>query len=188
MSAATTMQGLTCSGITSSASAMYLTNSGSLKSMGFTSTGDFTSTGKNCVWGFLNSGSIGQYNATITFMSNTNGVTLTTGTTAWAAVSDERLKDITGTFDTAIQDIGKIQPVKFTWKHHPENGAQVRVIAQYVVDVVPEAMSTITYATDGNKCLGVRYTELIPIMIAGIQELTQLNAQLTARITILEAK
>ena len=63
---------------------------------------------------------------------------------------------------------------------------QVGVTAQSVVGVADEAISTSTYATDGNQYLGVRYTELIPIMIAGIQELTQLNAQLTARITALE--
>ena len=44
------------------------------------------------------------------------------------------------------------------------------VIAQSVVDVVPEAVSNKTNITDGNEYLGVRYTELIPIMIAGLQE------------------
>ena len=60
-----------------------------------------STTGKNCIWGYLNS-SIGQYNATVDFMSNSAGVTLTSGATAWTAASDEPLKDITGTFDTAL--------------------------------------------------------------------------------------
>ena len=188
VSAATTMQGLTCSSITSSASTMYLTNSGSLKNMGFTSSGDFTSTGKNVVWGYLNSGSIGQYNATITFMSNSNGVTLTTGATAWAAASDERLKDVTGTYDNALLDISKIKPIKFTWKQHAENGPQVGVIAQSVVGVVDEAISTIAYPTDQNEYLSVKYTELIPISIAAIQELgIKLQAAMD-RITALETQ
>ena len=156
--------------------------------MGFTSTGDFTSTGKNCVWGYLNSGSIGQYNATITFMSNSNGVTLTTGTTAWAAASDERLKDVTGKYDNALLDISKIKPVKFTWKQHPENGPQVGVIAQSVVGVVDEAISTITYPTDQNEYLSVKCTELIPISITAIQELgIKLQAAMD-RITALETQ
>ena len=117
-------------------------------------------------------------------MAVSGGATLAAGATAWSAVSDERLKDIPGTYDNALHDISKIKPIKFTWKQHPENGPQVGVIAQSVSDVVPEAISTMTYPTDGNEYLGVRYTELIPIMIAGIQELTQLNAQLTARIAI----
>ena len=124
------------------------------------------------VWIKLGGGGVGN-NGTCVIVCNTinGGVQLTQGSTAWAAVSDERLKDITGTYDNALQDINKIKPVKFTWTQHPENGPQVGVIAQSVVDVVPEAVSTITHPTDGNEYLGVRYTELIPIMIAGLQEL-----------------
>ena len=91
-------------------------------------------------------------------MAVSGGATLIAGSTAWSAVSDERLKDITGTYDNALQDISKIKPIKFTWKQHPENGPQVGVIAQSVVDVVPEAVSNTTYITDGNEYLGVRYT------------------------------
>ena len=103
-------------------------------------------------------------------------------------MSDERLKDITGTYDNALLDISKIRPVKFIWKQHPENGHQVGVIAQSVSDVVPEAISTITYPTDNNEYLGARYTELTPISIAAIQELgIKLQAAMD-RITALETQ
>ena len=108
-------------------------------------------------------------------------MTFTAGSSSWTAASDERLKDITGTYTNALEDIGKIKPIKFTWKQHPEDGAQVGVIAQTVQAVVPEAVSTITYQTDQQEYLGVRYTELIPILIAGLQEAT-------ARIEALEAQ
>ena len=53
------------------------------------------------------------------------------------------------------------------------------------MDVVPEAVSNITYITDGDEYLGVRYTELIPIMIAGLQEakkrLEALETQLASK-------
>ena len=113
-------------------------------------------------------------------------MTFAAGSNSWTAASDERLKDITGTYDNALEDINKIKPIKFTWKQHPEDGDQVGVIAQSVVGVVPEAVSNITYTTDGNQYLGVRYTELIPISIAAIQELgSKLQAALD-RITALE--
>ena len=84
-----------------------------------------------------------------------------------------------------MQDIHKIKPIKFTWKQHPEDGPQVGVIAQSVVDVVPEAVRNITNITDGNEYLGVHYTELIPIMIAGLQEakkrIEALEKQLTSK-------
>ena len=62
------------------------------------------------------------------------------------------------------------------------------MIAQSVQAVVPEAVGTITYQTDQQEYLGVRYTELIPIMIAGIQELTANLQAATDRITNLEAQ
>ena len=88
--------------------------------MGFTSTGDFSTTGKTAVWGCFASGN--NCNGSITFMAVSGGATLAAGATAWSAVSDERLKDITGTYDNALLDISKIRPVKFTWKQHLENG------------------------------------------------------------------
>ena len=53
---------------------------------------------------------------------------------------------------------------------------------------IPEAVSNITYTTDGNEYLGVRYTELIPISIAAIQELTTKLQAAMDRITALEAQ
>ena len=47
------------------------------------------------------------------------GCQITQGATSWVAVSDERLKNITGTYDNALQDINKIKPIKFTWAQHP---------------------------------------------------------------------
>ena len=115
-------------------------------------------------------------------------MTFSAGSSSWTASSDERLKDNTGTNINALEDSNKIKPIKFTTKQHPEDGPQVGVIAQSVVDVVPEAVSNITYITDGNEYLGVRYTELTPISIAAIQELaTKLQAAID-RITVLESQ
>ena len=117
-----------------------------------------------------------------------SSMTFTAGSSSWTAASDERLKDVTGTYTNALEDLKQIKPIKFTWKQHPEDGPQVGVIAQSVQDVVPEAISNITYPTDQQEYLGVRYTELIPIMIAGIQELTANLQAATDRITTLEAQ
>jgi len=118
----------------------------------------------------------------IDVVANSAGVTLAAGATSWTAASDERLTDVTGTYDNALEDIKKIKPVKFTWKQHPEQGPQVGVIAQSVQDVVPEAVGSVHYVTDANDYLGVRYTELIPIMIAAIQEGTKRIEALEAQV------
>ena len=182
---ATTMQALTCSGITSSGNTLNVNNLGAIKSINLTSTGNVTTTGVNACWLSVYSGAVSQSNAAITLMANSNGVQLTSGATSWSAYSGERLKDVTGTYDNALEDLKQLKPIKFTWKQHPENGPQVGVIAQSVQNVVPEAMNTLTYPTDGNEYLGVRYAELIPILIAGLQEATTRIEALEAQVALL---
>jgi hypothetical protein len=100
------------------------------------------------------------------------GVKLTSGATSWVSASDARLKTVTGSYDNALADISQIQAVKFTWKHDADNKPCVGVIAQSVAAVVPEAVDRVRNSKeDETEYLGVRYTELIPLMIASIQEL-----------------
>ena len=139
---------------------------------------------------------VGPYNSVptnfyITGNNLTNGVLLSGVTaTAWSALSDARLKNVTNTYTNALADISQIQPVKFTWKSDDTNKPCVGVIAQSVEQVVPEAIESneLPNGSDTTKYLSVRYTELIPLMIASIQELNaKVDAQ-AARIAALEAK
>jgi hypothetical protein len=125
----------------------------------------------------------------VSFDSSTAGVQLGSGATSWATFSDERLKNVTGTYTNALSDIAQIRPVKFTWKKDSENKPQVGVIAQSVQAVVPEAVDSATAEMDGDtEYLQVRYTELIPLLVAAIQEQQALITALTTRITALEAQ
>ena len=119
--------------------------------------------------------------------SASGGVALSSGATAWASASDARLKNVTGTYTNALADIAQIEPVKFTWKSDVENKPQVGVLAQSVIGVVPEAVDSDVRVSkeDDTEYMSVRYTELIPLMIAAIQEL---NAKVTALEAKLEAK
>jgi hypothetical protein len=117
------------------------------------------------------------------------GVQLSSGATSWASASDERLKNVTGTYTNALADIAQLKPVKFTWKSDTENKPQVGVLAQSVEKVVPEAVDHIRVdKEDETEYLGVRYTELVPLLIASIQEQQALITSLTARIEALESK
>ena len=84
-----------------------------------------------------------------------------------------------------MEDIQKIQPVKFTWKKNPETGNCVGVTAQSVREVVPEAVGTFTDNDDGQEYLNVKCTELIPLLIASVQalnkEVEKLKAQLATK-------
>ena len=125
--------------------------------------------------GNINSATVFQ----IAYNSTSAGVQLSSGATSWGTFSDSRLKNITGTYTNALNDIAQIQAVKFTWKSDKDNKPQVGVIAQSVQNVVPESVDSTTIEMDGTEeYLTVRYTELIPLMIAAIQEL---NAKVDAQ-------
>jgi hypothetical protein len=136
----------------------------------------------------LNQGDVQVYS------SNANadisgGVRLSNGATSWSAISDMRLKTVTGTYTNALQDIAKIQAIKFTWKHDQSGTPQVGVSAQSVQLVVPEAVSTsrnIATPDDETEYLSVRYTELIPLMIASIQEQQAMIVALKAEVDALK--
>ena len=133
--------------------------------------------------GNINSSSVFQ----IAYNSTSAGVQLSSGATSWGTFSDSRLKNITGTYTNALNDIAQIQPVKFTWKADEDSKPQVGVIAQSIQNVVPEAVDSTTIEMDGiEEYLTVRYTELIPLMIASIQELNAKVEAQTVRIAELE--
>jgi hypothetical protein len=134
-------------------------------------------------------GHITTTNACQVRTGSSGGVTLTSGATSWTSLSDARLKNVNGSFNNALIDIAQIQAVKFTWKNDTSNKPCVGVIAQSVQNVVPEAVEEIKLAKDDETdYLSVKYTELIPVMIAAIQELSaKVDAQ-AARIAELEAK
>jgi len=102
---------------------------------------------------------------TIYIQAESAGVYLTSGATAWTANSDSRLKNVTSGFSNALESIAQLNPVHFTWKSDETNTSQVGLIAQDVQKVLPEAVSI-----GENGYLGVRYTDLIPLLVAGIQE------------------
>jgi len=124
-------------------------------------------------------------NATDSFVvynaSNT-GVYLNQGSTSWISTSDARLKTVSGNIENALAAVISLSAVKFTWKSDEENKPQVGLLAQEVQQVLPEAVGE-----DVEGFLGVRYTEIVPLLVAAIQEQQALIQSLTDRITALEA-
>jgi hypothetical protein len=94
------------------------------------------------------------------------GAYINYGSNGWSATSDERLKDITGVIENGIEKICVLRPVIYTWKFDAKKISQVGLIAQDVQKVLPQAVSE---GSDGY--LGVRYTEVVPLLVAAIQEL-----------------
>jgi hypothetical protein len=103
------------------------------------------------------------------------GVSITSGATSWSAVSDERLKDIIEPISNAIAKVGSLRSVIGKYKNDETNTRRSFLIAQDVLSVLPEAVDS----SKSNE-LGLRYSELIPLLVAAIKELT-------ARVEALEA-
>lgn len=127
----------------------------------------------NSTGGYSRFGSISATNVLqVSYNSTSSGVSLTSAATSWGTFSDQRLKNVTGVYENALSDIAQIEPIKFTWKSDESNKPCVGVLAHTVKAVVPEAVEEVANSMeDETLYLQVRYTELIPLMIASIKEL-----------------
>lgn len=105
------------------------------------------------------------------------------GTTAWTANSDERLKTTVTPFSNAIEKVCTLRAGTGRYLTDDESVSRSFLIAQDVQQVLPEAVDV---QEDEIGTLGLRYTEVIPLLTAAIQEQQALIASLTARITALE--
>ena len=99
---------------------------------------------------------------------NSVGVKLDEGTTSWAAQSDERTKVIIEPIVNAVEKVLSLRSVIGRYKTDEENTRRSFLIAQDVQAVLPEAVSANN--DDGGK-LNLRYTEVIPLLVAAIKEL-----------------
>jgi len=99
-------------------------------------------------------------------VSSTGGVILANGATAWAAVSDERKKDIIEPISNALAKIGSLRSVIGKYKDEENGTRRSFLIAQDVQNVLPEAVDTI------KDELVLRYSDVIPLLVAAIKELT----------------
>ena len=74
----------------------------------------------------------------------------------------------------ALASVAQLRAARFTWKADAENKPQVGLIAQDVLAVLPEAVVLPAEPTEKEPqqgYLGVNYTEVVPLLVAAIQEL-----------------
>ena len=125
------------------------------------------------VWDF---GVINDSSATPAFkVSNASsvGVQLVSGATSWTTLSDETMKDIIEPISNAVAKVGSLRSVIGKFKTDDASKRRSFLIAQDVQSVLPEAVDVI----GENNELGLRYTEVIPLLVAAIKELTaEVNA------------
>ena len=132
----------------------------------FSGAGRFRSDGSYLVMETTNASGV------IYVTANTNGVYLAVGGTSWTANSDERLKDIIEPISNAVAKVGSLRSVIGKFKTDSEGTRRTFLIAQDVQKVLPEAVD----ASNPDR-LGVGYSEVIPLLVAAIKELSaEVNA------------
>jgi hypothetical protein len=109
-----------------------------------------------------------------------DGVYIDPGQSSWSSGSDRRLKTNISLIPDALDKVLGINGVYYNYNTDASQNVtqrRVGVIAQDVLTVLPEAVSEDL----STKMYGVRYTELIPLLINSVKELS-------AKVDILQAE
>ena len=129
----------------------------------------------------------GSNAGTISYMRNNDrfeviaggsgGVSLASGGTSWVSLSDERNKDIIEPIANAVNKVATLRAVIGKYKTDANDKRRPFLIAQDVQAVLPEAVEE---AKDDGT-LGLSYSDVIPLLVAAIKELS-------AKVAALESK
>jgi hypothetical protein len=114
----------------------------------------------------------------------TAGVSLAVNGTSWSSLSDERQKTNLEPIADASNKLNTLRAVTGRYITDEETISRAFLIAQDVQAVLPEAVDT---QDDEEGTLGLRYTDLIPLLIAGFKEQQAMIDELKAKVAALEA-
>jgi hypothetical protein len=106
--------------------------------------------------------------------------------TSWSSRSDERLKDKIEPITDAINKVNSLRAVTGVYKNFPDN-RQAFLFAQDVQAVLPEAVS-IADKKSPEQYLGLAYTQVIPLLVAAIQEIKAELDSVKAELQTLKGK
>ena len=111
-----------------------------------------------------------------------NGVELLGGATSWSSISDERLKVILEPISNAVDKLSTLRSVIGRMTCDPEDKRRSFLIAQDVQKVLPEAVN-ITHIEIGDptEYLSLNYTDVIPLLVSAINELSSEVVALKAK-------
>jgi len=112
------------------------------------------------------------------------GVDLTSGATSWTSVSDERAKILEEPIIDAMAKLGTLRTVFGTFRDDHQKIRHPLLIAQDVLAVYPEAV----VMPEEEDLYRLSYTDMIPLMISGMNETNATLSNAQARIEALEAR
>jgi len=156
-----------------------------------------------------NGGDVGIGNSSPSYTLQVNGSVA--GTSAYVNTSDVRLKKNIEPLDVGLKAVGQLKPVMFEWKdeafkqwassgppdprtplrkdRRPNDpamqGKQIGFIAQDVEKILPSVVVT---EDNTEKTKGMKYSELIPVLVKAIQEQQTQPTKDEATIAAMKAK
>jgi len=103
---------------------------------------------------------------------------------SWISISDSRTKENVSSLTNSLAKINQLNPVKFSFtKDALKTANHYGLIAQEVEQVIPEIVSNSHFEQGNIKDIkAVSYTEIVPILIKAIQELSVEVATLKAKV------
>jgi len=111
-------------------------------------------------------------------------------------ISDRQAKTNIKKLDAGLEEILRLQPIKYQWKNSKTDKEKIGLIAQDLLNVLPEVVKTQDWVIPEDTAqepyriklerLGIYYTDIIPVLINAIQEEHALNEAKTDRIQNLE--
>ena len=124
------------------------------------------------------------------FDASAVGVSLVSGSTSWSTMSDINLKTDLQPIVNAVDALKDIRCVTYHLKDkdEPTSRKRIGIIAQDIMGKIDEAIDSSHNEADGKDYLSVRYAELVPHLIKAVQELSEKNKALEARLAALESK
>ena len=136
----------------------------------------------NCLRIFNNIATSG-YIYVIAGAASGTGVYLAGGATSWSSNSDERLKENIVPITDASDKVVSLRAVSFNFKSDEKKTSRVGLIAQDVRKVLPQAVDE-----DADGTLSLRYTEVIPLLVAAHNEQQETINHLKSEISKLKEK
>ncbi|WP_165764478.1 tail fiber domain-containing protein [Flavobacterium aurantiibacter] len=97
------------------------------------------------------------------------------GTSTWTVTSDQRLKNVTGTYSKGLSDIVKLNPVTYRYKNNGKRTFDPEVLQTEYAGFLAQEVQTIFPETVGTDRDGFLNFNIHSILIASVNALKELN-------------
>jgi hypothetical protein len=135
---------------------------------------------------------VGQFSATFAggylLASNagaTTGMYIAAGASSWTALSDRRAKDNIKDISYGLNTVMQLRPTMYNYKG--QKNTSLGFIAQEVKEIMPEVIEQ-TNLGPNHDYLGIKYTDMIPVITKAVQELKKENDTLKQEVAQLKAQ